>query len=275
MPIATGLALGLVGASVAGGVASSAIGAHAAGSAARTQSDAALQAANLQHQDATAALDFQKQEWNTQQKNLAPWLSAGTSAINSLSGLMNNGGFPDWTETFQAPTSVTEQNDPGYAFRQAEGQKGIERMAAARGGLLSGGTAKALDQYNQDYASNEYGNVYNRAFNEYSTRYNQFQQNNTNKFNRLGAISGIGQTAADTLGTLGGNAAGNVGNILMSSGQQVGNSIQNAAAARASGYVGGANAWSGSLNNFGNMGLLYQLLRSSGSAAPTAAVGQG
>ncbi|MFK5283483.1 hypothetical protein ACI3PL_28310, partial [Lacticaseibacillus paracasei] len=40
--------------------------------------------------------------------------------------------------------------DPGYAFRMREGQRAIESSAAARGGLLSGGTGKALVNYGQE-----------------------------------------------------------------------------------------------------------------------------
>ncbi len=64
---------------------------------------------------------------------------------------------------FTGPTDVTMANDPGYQFRLKEGQRTVENAAAARGSVLSGGTLKALDRYNQDYASGEFGNVYNRA----------------------------------------------------------------------------------------------------------------
>ena len=43
--------------------------------------------------------------------------------------------------------------DPGYQFRQQEGQRGVENSAAARGGILSGGALKAISRYNQDFAS--------------------------------------------------------------------------------------------------------------------------
>jgi len=55
------------------------------------------------------------------------------------------------------------ETSPGYAFRQAEGQKGVENSAAARGGLYSGAALKAIDRFNQDYASNEYGNWVNQS----------------------------------------------------------------------------------------------------------------
>lgn len=157
-----------------------------------------------------------------------------------------------WTKQFVAPTNVTEQNDPGYQFRLQQGQQAIERSAAARGGLLSGGTAKAQQRYGQDYASNEYGNVYNRAFNDYANQYNVFQNNQTNQYNRLASMSGVGQTAANQLNMLGQNYANNSSNILMNSAAQQGQQANNAAAARASGYIGGANAWGGALSGIGN-----------------------
>ena len=54
------------------------------------------------------------------------------------------------------------QADPGYGFRLSEGMKALERSAAARGGLMSGGTGKALQRYGQDLASQEYGNAFQR-----------------------------------------------------------------------------------------------------------------
>lgn len=268
MPIA---AIGI--AAAVGGVATSAIGAHAAGKAADAQVSAANYAAQLQHQDAQQALAFQKQQYADQQKNAAPWLQAGQNALGQLTGLMNNGGFGDFTEQFQAPTSVTEQNDPGYQFRLQQGLKALQNSAAAKGGLYSGNTQQALSDYAQNSASNEYSNVYNRALGEFQQRYNIFEGNQANKFNRLAALSGVGQTAANQLAQSGQQAAGNVSNILLTSGQQIGNTIQNAGAARASGYVGGANAWmngiGGATNNIMDLLLLKQLGGASGYAGVT------
>ena len=47
------------------------------------------------------------------------------------------------------------QADPGYAFRLSEGQKALERQAAARGGLISGAALKAAQRYGQDAASQD------------------------------------------------------------------------------------------------------------------------
>lgn len=174
-----------------------------------------------------------------------------------------------WTQQFNAPTNVTEQNDPGFQFRLQQGQQALERSAAAKGNLLTGNTARDVNSYAQDYASNEYGNVYNRALGQYQQAYNIFNNNQANQFNRLASLSGLGQTTAGQLNSAGQSAANNVGNILLTSGAQQGQNINNAAAARASGYVGGANAYGGALSGIGsnisNTLLLQQLLNNQGT----------
>lgn len=250
MPFATTAAL--VGAGIAGSLGGAALASHGAGKAAKAQSDAGLTAAQLQAKSSKEALDFQKQEYADQQKNQAPWLQAGQGAVGKLSDLVQNGGFPDWNKQFQAPTDVTEQNDPGFQFRLQQGEQALQRSAAAKGGLLSGGTAKALTDYGQQAASGEYGNVYNRALGQYQQSYNEYQQNQANTYNRLAGLSGTGQVAAGQLAQSGQATAGNVGNILLGSANAQGNDIQNAAAARASGYVGGANAYGGAIGGIGN-----------------------
>jgi hypothetical protein len=150
------------------------------------------------------------------------------------------------------------QNDPGYLTRLAAGEKAIQSSAAAKGNLFTGGTGKQLTRYASDYGSNEYNNVYNRSFNEYAQRYNIFNNDQTNKYNRLANTAGLGQTSATNLGTIGSNFANNSSTILTDTAHNIGQDAQSAAAARASGYVGGANAWTGALNN--GMNNLQQLL---------------
>lgn len=73
---------------------------------------------------------------------------------------------------FHAPTGDDVLNDPGYAFRLGEGDKGIKQFASHLGGLRTGGTIKDLVKYNQNFASQEYGNVFNRDLDQYKTGYN-------------------------------------------------------------------------------------------------------
>jgi hypothetical protein len=178
-----------------------------------------------------------------------------------------------FNQPFVAPTAATQQNDPGYQFRLQQGEQALQNSAAAQGGLLSGNTGQALEQYAQNYASNEYSNVYNRALTEYQQRYNIFQGNQTNQFNRLAALAGVGQTAASQLGQLGQQGSANIANINASTGQQVGNSLQNAGAATASGYAGIANSLNGGIGNVSQYLLLQQAGLLGGGSNPLAQAG--
>lgn len=182
--------------------------------------------------------------------NLSQYVNPDLGAEGSL--------MQGWTGKFNAPTDVTEQNDPGYAFRLAQGMKALNAGAAAKGNLLSGGTVKAGQRYAQDYASNEYGNVYNRALGEYQQGYNEFQQGQTNQYNRLASLAGLGQTTAAQLNTAGTQAAGNNSSILLNSANQIGNQLNNAGYARGSGYINANNAITGGINNISTS--LKQLL---------------
>lgn len=188
--------------------------------------------------------------------------STGSAASGGFGSLLQPYG-----QTFQSPTDVTEQNDPGYKFRIQQGLDALQNSAAARGGLESGGTAKALNDYAQNSASSEYGNVYNREFNNFQTGYNQYNNDQNNQFNRLADLAGFGQTSTGQLNSSGAQAAGNVGNILLGSAGQQGQDLNNAGAARASGIAGATNAAAGGINNLGQLALLSQLFGGGGSSA--------
>lgn len=122
------------------------------------------------------------------------------------------------------------EQDPGYAFRLSEGQKALDRSAAARGGLQSGSALKAAARYGQDMGSQEYQNAFNR-----------YQINRANKLQPLQSLAGMAQSSANTLT----GAAGQLGQGLAESQIGAGN-------ARASGYMGTANAISGGLGSYLN-----------------------
>lgn len=187
-------------------VGSALIGANAASKAAKTQAGAA---------DRTAEL--QMQQFNRQVELQEPFREAGVNALNKLVPLASE-YTPFGMDQFQA--------DPGYSFRMSEGMKGLERSAAARGGLLSGGMLKGIQRFGQNLASDEYTN----AFNRYQTERNA-------RLNPLQSLAGVGQTAAQQIGQAGQTMASNVGGAM-----------QAGAAARASGYVGQTNALTGALN---------------------------
>lgn len=205
------VAVGVGGAALVGGVAGAVISSNATSNAANTQAGAA-----------NYATQVQQQEFQQQQQNQQPWLQAGSSALSQMQN-------PSFQQNF---TAADFQQDPGYQFDLQQGQEALQRSAAARGGLQSGGTMKGLAQYTQGMASNEYQNAYNR-----------FQQNKTTNFNELASMAGMGQTGVGQMGQAGQNMANNVGGIAMS----------NANAQGAAG-IAGANAWGGAINNGINTG---------------------
>ena len=241
--LGTAIALG-VGA--AASVGSAVIGSKAVGKAAEVQADAAKSAMQLQKEAADESLAFQREVWEADQANQAPFIKAGQKAIGELSGM----------PAFQGP-GADFTKDPGYEFRVAEGMKALERSAASRGGLLSGGTAKAIERYGQDFASNEYANVYNRALGEYLARVNQ-----------LSSIAGTGQVSAQNLGLTGMGTGRNVSNINMTAAGNIGNFGQAAAQARASGYLDSASIWqkalTGGVGDLSTLLMLKELQKGSG-----------
>lgn len=252
-----GTTVGVIG----GGLASAGIGAGASEAAAGTQASAAEQAQALQAQEAQNALNFQEQEFQTQQQNIAPWLKAGSGAVQTLQQIIpqlnaNEANYPGFT----APTEAQAQQTPGYQFTRNQGNLAIQNSAAARGGLLSGNTAEALDQFNTGLADTTYNDVYNRALQTYQTQYQQFLNSQNSQYNRYATLAGLGQTAAGQAGQAGQAAASNIGNIALTSGAQQGQQINNAAAAQASGYIGAANAFGQVPNNLMQYLTLQQLL---------------
>jgi hypothetical protein len=196
------------GSSVLGGAMSS----RASSKAARAQQQAADQAAQLQREI------FQKQT-----ELQEPFRQAGISSQNELMRLLGIGGDAAAADYGMLTRQFGEkdlQMDPGYGFRLREGEKALERMQAARGNLLSGGAIKAGQRFGQDLASQEYMNAFNRAQAQLGTR-----------LGTLGSLYGAGQAAAQQVAGQAGQMGANVGNLMTQAGQ-----------ARASGYLGQANA---------------------------------
>lgn len=194
---------------------------------------ASSKAAKAQKQAAETASAQQERMFQKQVDLQEPFLQGGMTAQNQIMQLLGIGGDPNaagYGSAAQPFGTQQFEQDPGYAFRQAEGMKALERSAAARGNLLSGSTLKGIQRFGQDLASQEYGNAFNRYQIERSARLNPLQ-----------SLMGSGQSAANTLT----GAAGQLG-------QGLAQNEYNAGAARASGYVGGANALNQALGSVAN-----------------------
>ena len=191
-------------------IGSSLLGGSAASSAASTQAAAADRAAQLQND-----------QYNQTRADQAPWRAAGETALNQLIPLATN----------YTPFSYNSMTaDPGYQFRLQQGQEALGHQNAARGGAVSGTSLKAMQDYAQNSASNEYNNAFNR-----------YQANRQAQLGPLQSLAGIGQTATNFTGQAGAANAANVGNL-----------ITGGAAANAAGQVGTANALTSGLGTYLN-----------------------
>lgn len=212
-------------------IGSSLLGGSSAESAASTQAAAADRAAELQRETAREQLALQQRMYEEGVARQRPFYETGVNALNKLAAASEY--TPFGMAQFQA--------DPGYAFRLSEGQKALERSAAARGGLLSGATGKALTRYGQEMGSQEYTNAFNR-----------YQAERQARLGPLQSLAGVGQTTAQQMGAAGQGYAGAAGNIMGNMASNVGEAMGAGAQARASGYMGMANAIGGGLNQYLN-----------------------
>ncbi len=210
----------------------------------------------------------------------------GWQWINDAGGVGGGGqpafSYPEFQGNFsyapfEAPTGITEQNDPGFKARLQEGQDALQRSAAAKGTLLTGGTLKDLTDYSQNLASNEFSNVYNRAlqtygtnygvasdtynkkYGQYSDAYNRalgaFTTNfgvDTNLYNRAFGESQAGWGRQMDLANFGFGAAGANANAAGQYGANAANTTTGIGNVKAAGQVGSANAWQGALGDIGN-----------------------
>lgn len=105
---------------------------------------------------------------------------------------------PDFTYAdFVAPTIEEAKNEPGYAFAALEGRKALENSAAGGGSLRTGQTMKDIYAWGNQFAEQNYGNVYNRAANTYGTnRNNAFQNYQLNLNAGLSAYDRLFQEAS-------------------------------------------------------------------------------
>lgn len=184
---------------------------------------------------------------------MQPYYGAGVGATNQLAQLYGPGG-----EYTKMPTFAQLDIDPGYEFRFGQGMRGVNATAAAKAGLLSGSALKAAERFGAGEASQEYQNAYNR-----------FMANRDAV--RIG-LTGLAGTGAN-MATTGASGAFNTGNTLSSgilnTGQNIAattgvntlapytQGLENAASARASGYVGGTSALQGALQTPVNAMMAY------------------
>ena len=223
-------------------VAAAVVGSAVVGGAASMS--AAKKASKAQTRAAESAAAQQERMFERQVELQEPFRQAGLTAQGQIMQLLGIGGdqnAPGYGSMAKPFGMDQFQQDPGYAFRQSEGMKALERSAAARGNLMSGSTLKGIQRFGQDLASQEYQNAFNR-----------YQVERAARLNPLQSLMGSGQSSANVLT----GAAGNLGQGLAQSEMAAGQ-------ARASGYVGAANALNqavGGVTNYMVQAPMYQAM---------------
>ena len=194
----------------------------------------AKKAAQAQTQAAASAEAAQERMLERQLAETAPFRELSLQQLNRLAALYGPGG--EFTREFTAEDMM---RDPGYAFRLAEGEKALSRMQAARGQYLGGGAIRAGSRFGQELASQEFGAAAAREANRRAA-----------VTNALLGVGGYGPAiAGQNVGAMG-SAGQNIANLQLGAGQ-----------ARASGYLGQANALSQAL---GQAAMGYGLYRGGG-----------
>lgn len=191
--------------------------------------NASTQAANTQAAASDKALQLQASEYAQARSDAQPWLTAGNTALQQYMGELglsktvtapsttsaNGTVTPGATTPFQSQFAET----PNYQFDVQQGTKGVVNNLAALGMKNSGAALKALTRYTTGAANDTYQQY----------------------LDRLSGVSTGGQTTEGNLGALG-----------VSSANSQANTIQNAGAATASGYIGASNALGAGLTGAAN-----------------------
>ena len=222
-------------------ITASVINAFSSNEASNTQAGAARDAANTQAEANRYAADIQYKMFQEQQELQKPWREAGITALNKLTPLATD---------YQKFGMAQFQQDPGYAFRLAEGQKALERSAAARGGLISGSALKAAQRYGQEMGSQEYMNAFNRYLREREAQLQPLQ-----------SLAGVGQTTAQTMAGQAGSYGSAAGALASATGASSANALLAQGNARASAYGGYGQAigqgLQGLYQNWGNISSFF------------------
>jgi hypothetical protein len=172
----------LIPALIAGGATllSGIIGGVSANKAANTQSDAAQ-----------AGIDEQRKQFEAIQAMLAPYMSAGQSAIDSQKALAGLSG-----EDAQKAAIDQISNSPEMLALTQQGENAMLQNASATGGLRGGNIQSALAQFRPQLLA---------------SLINQ-------QYARLGGLSQIGQTSASGVATGGLQTGSNIATLLGSQG---------------------------------------------------------
>lgn len=243
----------------------------------------ANRAADAQTSAANQANSTIRDQYASNSANLAPWISGGKGAFDTVSMLTgtNTGGNPLTAplttprsgEFNFSPTQAQLEQTPGYQFTLGQGLKSVQNSYASKGLASSGAAMKGAADYAGGLASNTYQQQFQNAQSTYQQNFQNYWQQNrsiydmltgqsTQGLNAAGALAGQGMQAATQMGnnTIGaGNAQGAAANATgsaMGAGINgatmygiLGNYLSNGTSNNANPAFGGNGVWGGSSQN--------------------------
>lgn len=185
-------------AAISGTAIAAGIGAAGAIGSAAINNNSAKKAAGAARNASNQANALQQQQYEQTRADLNPYLQEGQNALAGINRL-NAGDYSGF------------QNSPDYQFALQQGQQGVERSAAARGGLYSGGNLADLTSFGQGLASQQLGAYRNSLM----SLANMGASSGS-------ALAGVGANYAGAVGNNLGNAANAAGSAALSQGNSLG-----------------------------------------------------
>lgn len=188
---------------------------------------AAQQAANIQAGSAQAGIDESRRQFDAMQALLAPFVSAGTTALSGQKDLLGLNGA-----SAQGSAIDAIAQSPQMQALLARGENSILQNASATGGLRGGNTQAALAQFSPALLS----------------------QLIDQQYSRLGGLSGMGQSAASMTGNAGLQTGSNIANLLQQQGAAQAGGLLTSARINQAAIGQGLGFLGGNLNVFGGSG---------------------
>jgi hypothetical protein len=148
---------------------------------------------------------------------LNPYIQSGNQANSRLSdllGLSSNAGAAGYGSLSKQFTAPDLANDPGYQFQLEQGNKALDRRAAAGGGYFSGAALKAAQDYGQGLASTTFNDAYNRDVANKSQLYSMLSGQSGTGLNAANAGAGLATDIGSAKANATMGSAGNISNLI-------------------------------------------------------------
>ena len=209
-------------------------------------SNAAEDAAAAQTRALQEAIALQRQQYETSQKQIAPYVSAGAGALENYRNLASGLTQPGFAYE-QKPFDYSNYDNPGARKAIQDAVQAINESGIARG-AAGGGTAKAILQSAQDISWGNRNNAFDQWLKESQLRQGQAESKYARDLGFQGQKIGYQKDIADT----GLNASLGGGQLGQRQAESIGGLMGNVGAAQATGRLAGANALTSGISGLGN-----------------------